>query len=98
MYTTNSAETCEYTIKDSNIQIVVVEDQAQLDKVLPLRNKLNIKTIVQYSGSVTNDHGGFIKSVRKSLFCLNVNLPKPKLFFPSGQILSTSALMWMMRY
>lgn len=68
IYTTNSAEACEYILQDSSSQIVVVENQAQLDKILKCRNTCNIKAIIQYKGEVKDNHEGLIYSV--SLFLL----------------------------
>nr|CAH7763094.1 unnamed protein product [Callosobruchus chinensis] len=51
IYTTNSAEACYYCLDNSNANIVVIEDERQLEKVLEVRSRLpNLKAIVQYSG------------------------------------------------
>ena len=41
IYPSNTAEQCEYIIRDSGAKIVFVEDATQLDKLLPLRDKLS---------------------------------------------------------
>jgi long-chain-fatty-acid--CoA ligase ACSBG len=63
IYTTNTSEACEYILKDSKSQIVVVENQQQLDKILKCKDKLPLKKIIQYSGTVENNHGGLVISV-----------------------------------
>ncbi|KAJ8936507.1 hypothetical protein NQ314_012371, partial [Rhamnusium bicolor] len=51
IYTTNSAEACLYCAENSNANIIVVEDEKQLEKILSVRSKIqNLKAIVQYSG------------------------------------------------
>ncbi|XP_017770616.1 PREDICTED: long-chain-fatty-acid--CoA ligase ACSBG2 [Nicrophorus vespilloides] len=51
IYTTNSSEACFYCAENSRANIIVVEDEKQLEKILPLRSRLpNLKAIVQYSG------------------------------------------------
>jgi len=62
IYATNTSETCEYIFKDSESQIVVVENQNQLNKVLPLRDRINFKAIIQYSGEVTDKFDGLVMS------------------------------------
>ena len=42
IYTTNSPEACHYILENSKANIVVVEDQKQLDKILEVRS-MNIK-------------------------------------------------------
>lgn len=63
VYTTNSAEACYYCAENSRANIVVVEDQKQLDKILEIRSRLpNLKAVVQYSGEPTHPD---VISVRK---------------------------------
>nr|XP_046249054.1 long-chain-fatty-acid--CoA ligase ACSBG1 [Scatophagus argus] len=51
IYATNSPEACQYVISDSKANIIVVENQKQLDKILQIRDRLpSLKAIVQYSG------------------------------------------------
>ncbi|CAN9499326.1 unnamed protein product [Ophioblennius macclurei] len=53
IYATNSPEACQYVVSDSKANIVVVENQKQLDKILQIRDSLpHLKAIVQYSGQV----------------------------------------------
>lgn len=63
IYATNTSETCEYIFKDSETQIVVVENQTQLNKVLPLKDTANLKAIIQYSGEVSDQYKGKVMSV-----------------------------------
>uniref|UniRef100_A0A3Q3XCT5 long-chain-fatty-acid--CoA ligase n=1 Tax=Mola mola TaxID=94237 RepID=A0A3Q3XCT5_MOLML len=51
IYATNSPEACQYVAADSEANILVVEDQKQLDKILKVRHQLpHLKAIVQYKG------------------------------------------------
>ncbi|MCI4381813.1 hypothetical protein PGIGA_G00256240 [Pangasianodon gigas] len=51
IYATNSPEACHYVASDSRANIIVVENQKQLDKILQVKDKLpHLKAIVQYSG------------------------------------------------
>ncbi|KAM6960473.1 long-chain-fatty-acid--CoA ligase ACSBG1 [Aplochiton taeniatus] len=53
IYTTNSPEACYYVASDSNANVIVVENQKQLVKILQIRDSLpNLKAIVQYSGAL----------------------------------------------
>uniref|UniRef100_A0A3B5APA1 Long-chain-fatty-acid--CoA ligase ACSBG1 n=1 Tax=Stegastes partitus TaxID=144197 RepID=A0A3B5APA1_9TELE len=53
IYATNSPEACQYVASDSKANIIVVENQKQLDKILQIRDKLpHLKAIVQYSGQL----------------------------------------------
>ncbi|XP_038563073.1 long-chain-fatty-acid--CoA ligase ACSBG1 [Micropterus salmoides] len=52
IYATNSPEACQYVASDSKANIIVVENQKQLDKILQIRDRLpHLKAIVQYSGN-----------------------------------------------
>ncbi|XP_034060842.1 long-chain-fatty-acid--CoA ligase ACSBG1 [Gymnodraco acuticeps] len=52
MYPTNSPEACQYVASDSKANIIVVENQKQLDKILQIRDRLpHLKAIVQFSGN-----------------------------------------------
>ncbi|KAF4521073.1 hypothetical protein B566_EDAN012372 [Ephemera danica] len=54
IYTTNNAEACYYCLENSRANIVVVEDQKQLEKILEVRSRLPLlKTIIQYKGKPT---------------------------------------------
>ncbi|KAG9341259.1 hypothetical protein JZ751_019700 [Albula glossodonta] len=51
IYATNSPEACLHVANDSRANIIVVENQKQLDKILQIKDKLpHLKAIVQYSG------------------------------------------------
>ncbi|XP_043283439.1 long-chain-fatty-acid--CoA ligase ACSBG2-like isoform X2 [Venturia canescens] len=51
IYTTNSPEACEFCAENSRANILVVEDNKQLDKILSIRNKLtHLKAIVKIDG------------------------------------------------
>lgn len=57
VYTTNSHESVLYQLKHSKVNIVVVEDEMQLRKILPYRDKLpDLRTIVMY-GDLPSDDG-----------------------------------------
>ncbi|KJE88677.1 long-chain-fatty-acid-CoA ligase [Capsaspora owczarzaki ATCC 30864] len=56
IYTTNSPEACHYVAEHSRANIIVVEDDRQLQKILAVRDRLpNLKAIVQYTGTVSSD-------------------------------------------
>ena len=63
IYTTNSTEACEFILKDSKSQIVVVDNKAQLDKILALKSKFQFKAIIVYSDKIVDNHNGLIISV-----------------------------------
>ena len=51
IYTTNSPQACKYIAEDSRVNIMVVEDEKQLDKVLAIKSELpHLKAIIQYLG------------------------------------------------
>ncbi|XP_030621169.1 long-chain-fatty-acid--CoA ligase ACSBG1 [Chanos chanos] len=53
IYATNSSEACLHVARDSRANIIVVENQKQLDKILQIKDSLpHLKAIVQYSGSL----------------------------------------------
>ncbi|XP_051979279.1 long-chain-fatty-acid--CoA ligase ACSBG1-like [Xyrauchen texanus] len=53
IYATNSPDACCYVARDSRANIIVVENQKQLDKILQVQDELpHFKAIVQYSGSI----------------------------------------------
>ena len=65
IYTTNSAEACEYILKDCGSQIIVVENKQQLEKIVKCKQDgCTIKKIIQYSGSIENNYDGLVMSVR----------------------------------
>lgn len=54
IYTTNSPEACQYCAEHSQANIIVVEDDKQLQKILQIKHNLpHLKTIVQYAGIPT---------------------------------------------
>ncbi|XP_077275861.1 acyl-CoA synthetase bubblegum family member 1 isoform X1 [Temnothorax americanus] len=54
IYTTNSPEACQYCAEHSRANIIVVEDNKQLQKILQIRHNLpHLKAIVQYNGVST---------------------------------------------
>ncbi|XP_065884226.1 long-chain-fatty-acid--CoA ligase ACSBG2-like [Dysidea avara] len=57
MYTANSPEACHYILENCKANIVVVENQKQLEKILEIRDKLpHLKAIVQYKGELNKDY------------------------------------------
>ncbi|KAM9312859.1 long-chain-fatty-acid--CoA ligase ACSBG1 [Gastrophryne carolinensis] len=53
IYTTNSPEACHYVASDCRANIIVVENQKQLEKILQIWEKLpHLKAVVQYKGSL----------------------------------------------
>ena len=64
IYTTNTPEACEHVINDSMSQIVVVENNDQLKKILKIKDNCKyLKSIVQYTGEVQDSHNGLVISV-----------------------------------
>ena len=70
IYTTNTAEACQYVAESAKTNIIVVENDAQLQKILQVKSKLPmLKAIVQYSGDVVAPNAkGFIYTVSTSTF------------------------------
>ncbi|XP_039307957.1 very long-chain-fatty-acid--CoA ligase bubblegum isoform X2 [Solenopsis invicta] len=55
IYTTNSPEACQYCAEHSQANIIVVEDDKQLQKILQIKHNLpDLKAIVQYDGVPTD--------------------------------------------
>jgi len=53
IYASNTAEQCEYIIRDAGAKIVIVEDESQRDKLLPLRDKLfTVTCLIQLVGQL----------------------------------------------
>lgn len=53
IYTTNSPEACRYVADSCEANIMVVENQKQLDKILQVKDQLpHLKAIVQYKGEL----------------------------------------------
>ncbi|KYN09718.1 PREDICTED: very long-chain-fatty-acid--CoA ligase bubblegum-like [Trachymyrmex cornetzi] len=54
IYITNSPKACQYCAEDSRANIIVVEDEKQLRKILQIKHNLpHLKAIVQYNGIPT---------------------------------------------
>ncbi|XP_033634733.1 long-chain-fatty-acid--CoA ligase ACSBG2-like isoform X1 [Asterias rubens] len=53
IYTTNSAEACQYVADNCQANVIVVENKTHLNKILKVWDKLpHLKAIVQYSGKL----------------------------------------------
>ncbi|XP_061585567.1 long-chain-fatty-acid--CoA ligase ACSBG2-like [Cololabis saira] len=53
IYTTNSPEACQYVAANCDANVLVVENQKQLDKILQVKDQLpHLKAIVQYKGEL----------------------------------------------
>ncbi|XP_054458438.1 long-chain-fatty-acid--CoA ligase ACSBG2 [Anoplopoma fimbria] len=53
IYTTNSSEACQYVAENSKANIIVVENQKQLQKILQVEDKLpHLKAIIQYKDAL----------------------------------------------
>ncbi|XP_012733922.2 long-chain-fatty-acid--CoA ligase ACSBG2 isoform X2 [Fundulus heteroclitus] len=53
IYTTNSPEACHYVAANCEANVLVVEDQKQLGKILKVKDQLpHLKAIVQYKGEL----------------------------------------------
>ncbi|XP_070524552.1 very long-chain-fatty-acid--CoA ligase bubblegum isoform X2 [Cardiocondyla obscurior] len=51
IYTTNSPEACQYCAEHSRANIIIVEDNKQLQKILQIKHNLtHLKAIIQYDG------------------------------------------------
>jgi len=65
IYTTNSPEACQYCAEYSRANIIVVEDEKQLQKILQIKHNLPyLKAIVQYNG----------KPIEKNILSVNLLL------------------------
>ncbi len=54
IYPSSTAEQCEFIVRDSGAKLVIVEDAAQLEKLLPVRHRLlTVRSIVHMSGDAT---------------------------------------------
>lgn len=55
IYTTNNPEACRYVCADADCNIVVVENEIQMKKILEVWDQLpKLKAIVQYSGEIAD--------------------------------------------
>ncbi|XP_033107079.1 long-chain-fatty-acid--CoA ligase ACSBG2-like [Anneissia japonica] len=53
IYTTNSPEACHYVASNCEANIIVVENQAQLSKILQIWDKMpHLKAVIQYKGEL----------------------------------------------
>ncbi|XP_041856454.1 long-chain-fatty-acid--CoA ligase ACSBG2-like [Melanotaenia boesemani] len=53
IYTTNSPEACQYVAANCEANVLIVENQKQLDKILQVKDQLpHLKAIVQYKGEL----------------------------------------------
>jgi long-chain acyl-CoA synthetase len=58
IYPSNTAEQSEHIVRDSGAKMVLVDDAAQLGKILPLRDRLlTVTTMVQFTGEVAAGTG-----------------------------------------
>lgn len=59
IYTTNTPEACEYVLSDCQANIIVVENHAQLQKIIKVWEKLpHLKAIIQYADEVAERREG----------------------------------------
>jgi long-chain acyl-CoA synthetase len=65
IYASNTAEQCEFIIRDAGAKLVIVEDDAQRDKVLPLRDRLfTVTRLIQIDRADGDGAGGdFVQSL-----------------------------------
>ncbi len=55
IYTTNLPDACLHCMKSSNVSIVVVENDMQLQKILQVKDQIpDLKAIIQYSETPTD--------------------------------------------
>lgn len=53
IYTTNNPEACQYVCADAECNIIVVENDVQLQKILQVKDRIpSLKAIVQYTGEL----------------------------------------------
>ena len=53
MYTTNSPEACQYVVGNCEANVVVVQNDAQLQKILKVWDQLpHLKAVIQYQGEL----------------------------------------------
>ena len=54
IYASNTAEQCEFIVRDAGAKVVIVEDAAQLEKLVPLRHRLfTVMSLVHIAGDGT---------------------------------------------
>eukprot|EP00118_Oscarella_pearsei_P020248 m.218798 g.218798 ORF g.218798 m.218798 type:complete len:716 (+) comp39907_c0_seq2:52-2199(+) len=70
IYTTNSAEACLHVLANSKANIVVVENDKLLQKILPLRPKLpHLKAIIQFTGELSEKPDDSVMNWKELLEC-----------------------------
>lgn len=75
IYTTNGPDACAYIIDHSKSVVVVVENEAQLKKILQVKDKLpSVQAIVQWSGVVPTDMPNLVYSW-DAFLALGENVP-----------------------
>ena len=53
VYTTNSPEACQYVVGNCEANVVVVQNDAQLQKILKVWDQLpHLKAVIQYQGEL----------------------------------------------
>eukprot|EP01136_Pigoraptor_vietnamica_P024853 Opistho-1_new@78237 len=63
IYTTNAADACHFVLEHSKAQICVVENAAQLAKILEIKDKLpELKAVVQYSERLPDKAPDYVHS------------------------------------
>jgi long-chain acyl-CoA synthetase len=65
IYASNTAEQCEFIIRDAGAKLVIVEDAGQRDKLLPLRDRLfTVNRLIQIDRTEGDSAGGdFVQSL-----------------------------------
>ena len=57
IYTTNSPQACQYVAGNCDANIIVVENDVQLQKILKVRDQLpHLKAIIMYQGDLKEDY------------------------------------------
>ena len=57
IYTTNSPEACFYIAQSASCNVIVVDDDKQLQKILQIRHRLpHLKAVIQYRGKLKQDY------------------------------------------
>ncbi|XP_041283635.1 long-chain-fatty-acid--CoA ligase ACSBG1 isoform X3 [Onychostruthus taczanowskii] len=70
IYTTNSPEACHYIAHDSRTDVMVVENQKQLDKIMQIWNRLpHLKAVVLYKDSIAERHPNLYTITWTSAHC-----------------------------
>ena len=74
IYTTNSPEACQYVAANCSANIIIVENDMQLQKILKVRDQLpHLKALVQWSGTLTDTYPNTYTVIR---FIFKKNLYK----------------------